>query len=96
MGRGEVCEGLHHQDGMVVDEVDDLRMDLQCKASRQWAEERLPQDTTTTTFTVKDHRSVNSRRMAEHHPLVKGHHSRLDRLLKWTIVQARLLQQTMD
>jgi hypothetical protein len=95
MDQGEVCADLHRQGGMVVDEVDDHRMDPQCKASRQWVEERRPQDTTTATFTTKGHRPVNSRRTEEHHRPAKGHHYRSDKLLKWTIAQARL-QQTTD
>ena len=90
----EACEDLHHQDGTVADEVDDLRMDLQCKASRQWVEERLLRDTTTATSTIKGHRPVNSHPMAEDHRLVRGHRCQLDKPSKWTTAQARP-QQTL-
>jgi hypothetical protein len=94
----EACEDLHHQDGTVADEVDDLRMDLRCKVSRQWVAERLLQDTTTTTtttFTTKDHHPVSNHHMAEHLRLVRDHHCQLAKPLRWTTVQERL-QQTMD
>lgn len=88
----EVCADLRRRDGTVVDEADDLRMDLQCKASRQWVEERLLRDTTTATSTTKGHRPVNSHHMAEDHRLVRGHRCRLDKPSKWTTAQARLQQ----
>ena len=90
----EACEDLHHQDGTVAD-VDDLRMDLRCKVSHQWDAERLLQDTTTTTFTTKDHHPVSNHHMAEHLRLVRDHHCQLAKPLRWTTAQERL-QQTMD
>jgi hypothetical protein len=92
--QGVACEDLHHQDGMVADEVDDLRMDLQCKVSSQWVAERLRQDTTTTTSTTKGRRPVSSHRMAELHRLVRGHRCQSAKPSRWTTAQVHLRQTT--